>query len=235
MKNSLLKSSVTIDNIENDGYILRVSNNISKKNINSIILEKILDLKKTKSIEFISIDLGEKYLESEELSQLKKYIELKSKVKIKHIYSNTSDLGNIISICKDSYFYQNWNDTNETLFINSNVRCGQVISYDGSIVILGNLNAGGVVNAGRFIIVLGSLSGIANAGLKSSNNAFIYATIFKPTRILIDNVSLLNSQIPKYCLEKSMFCYKTNEKIIIIPSINHQIVSQNKGCVYFGT
>ena len=62
------------------------------------------------------------------------------------------------------------------LAIRKNVRSGQKISYDGTLLIFGDVNAGAELVATGHIFVLGTLRGVAHAGCQGNKDAIVYAT-----------------------------------------------------------
>lgn len=75
-----------------------------------------------------------------------------------------------------------------TKFINTTVRSGQVIEYDGNIVIIGDVNPGALVKAKGNIIVLGSLKGVAHAGTEGNQEAVVAAYDLQPMQLRIGSV-----------------------------------------------
>jgi septum site-determining protein MinC len=75
-----------------------------------------------------------------------------------------------------------------TKFIKNTVRSGQGISYNGNIVILGDVNSGAEVYAAGNIIVLGVLRGIANAGSNGNRHAIVAAYTLQPSLLRIADV-----------------------------------------------
>ena len=65
------------------------------------------------------------------------------------------------------------------------IRSGQRITYEGSIVIIGDVNPGAEIVAGGDIIVLGHLQGIASAGTPDDPSRRIYALRLRPSLIRI--------------------------------------------------
>ena len=61
------------------------------------------------------------------------------------------------------------------LAIRKNVRSGQKISYDGTLIVFGDVNAGAELVATGHILVLGTLRGVAHAGCQGDKNAIVYA------------------------------------------------------------
>ena len=73
----------------------------------------------------------------------------------------------------------------ETKFITSTIRSGQLLEFDGNIVILGDVNPGGEILAKGNIIVLGTLRGIAYAGSDGNDEAIVAAFKLNPTQLRI--------------------------------------------------
>ena len=75
-----------------------------------------------------------------------------------------------------------------TKFIHGTIRSGQVVEYDGNIVIIGDVNPGGLVKAKGNIIILGSLKGVAHAGADGNQEAIVAAYDLQPTQLRIGNI-----------------------------------------------
>lgn len=65
---------------------------------------------------------------------------------------------------------------NGALAVRKNVRSGQKISYDGTLIVFGDVNAGAELVATGHILVLGTLRGVAHAGCQGNKQAIVYAT-----------------------------------------------------------
>ena len=75
-----------------------------------------------------------------------------------------------------------------TKFYRGTVRSGQLISYDGNIVILGDVNPGAEVQASGNIIVLGWLRGTVHAGMYGNDKAFVASLNLQPVQLRIANI-----------------------------------------------
>ncbi|MCR6514198.1 septum site-determining protein MinC [Clostridium sp. LY3-2] len=87
-----------------------------------------------------------------------------------------------------------------TKFIRKTVRGGQCISYDGNIVIIGDINSGSEVTAAGNIIVLGSVKGSVSAGISGNSKAIIAAFSLQPEVLKIGDKMALSpdSEKPMY-------------------------------------
>ncbi len=100
--------------------------------------------------------------------------------------------------------YLNREVKQETLFLRTTVRSGQVISHDGNIVIIGDINPGGEVEADGHIAVFGNVKGVVKAGKSGDRDAFVVGVRLQPTQIGIAGMitrmpdgEVYQSQVPE--------------------------------------
>jgi septum site-determining protein MinC len=74
-----------------------------------------------------------------------------------------------------------------TLTVRRNLRSGQTIFHEGTVIILGDVNPGAEVIAAGHIFVIGHLRGIAHAGAQGDTKAIVFATCLQPTQLRIAN------------------------------------------------
>lgn len=74
------------------------------------------------------------------------------------------------------------------LLIKRTVRSGQSITFEGNVVIRGDVNPGADVICTGDIIVLGALRGVAHAGAAGDRNAVVMAFWLEPTQLRIADV-----------------------------------------------
>lgn len=72
-----------------------------------------------------------------------------------------------------------------TKFIRGTVRNGQEISYEGNVIVIGDVNPGGEIIAGGNIVIFGTLRGLAHAGATGNRDATIVCLSLQPTQIRI--------------------------------------------------
>lgn len=95
---------------------------------------------------------------------------------------------------REEYFTQSLNDklmqmnNNTGQFFKGNLRSGQVMEFETSIVILGDINAGAQVVSTGNVVVLGNLSGTVYAGASGNENSFVVALKMNPMQIRIGDV-----------------------------------------------
>lgn len=79
-------------------------------------------------------------------------------------------------------------NSNTGQFYKGTLRSGQVLEFDTSIVILGDVNAGAQVVSTGNVVVLGKLLGNVYAGASGKENSFVVALYMNPTQIRIGDV-----------------------------------------------
>ena len=76
----------------------------------------------------------------------------------------------------------------DTYLHKGTLRSGQRITYEGNVVIVGDVNPGAEIRAGGDIIVMGTLRGLAHAGVGGATDVSIVAFKLEPTQIRIGDV-----------------------------------------------
>ncbi len=96
-------------------------------------------------------------------------------VKSSEKYAEREELTDIV-VPKDEYTKEDIEIENfPTKYIKQTIRSGQVINYEGNIIIIGDCHPGSEVNAFGDITVWGVLSGIAHAGARGNEKARVRA------------------------------------------------------------
>lgn len=92
---------------------------------------------------------------------------------------------------KEKIFSQSLNDrlmelqSNTGQFYKGNLRSGQVLEVESSIIVIGDVNNGAKVVSKGNIVILGSLKGNAFAGAAGNAKAFVVALDMEPVQIRI--------------------------------------------------
>lgn len=74
-----------------------------------------------------------------------------------------------------------------TILVQRTIRSGQIIKFEGNVVVMGDVNPGGEIIAGGNIIVMGHLRGVVHAGAFGSEKAIVAAFRLQPTQLRIAN------------------------------------------------
>jgi len=118
-------------------------------------------------------------------------------------------------IIKMSNFYFKGIEEGITKFHRGTVRSGQLLRFDGNIVVIGDVNPGGEVIAAGNVVVMGSLRGIVHAGSDGNREAIVVALNLNPTQLRIadvitrspDDKQIENQFIPEMAYIKDNFVY----------------------------
>lgn len=103
-----------------------------------------------------------------------------------------------------------------TLYVKATMRSGQDITYNGSVIVFGDVNPGAEITATGNIIVYGTLRGIAHAGCEGNRNAIVYAKILHPIQLRIaDLISI--SPDEEYIPQLPEIAKIIDEKVFIEP------------------
>ena len=78
-------------------------------------------------------------------------------------------------------------DSKQTIYVNQTLRSGQVLEFDGNVVIIGDCHPGSEIKAAGDITVWGVLGSIAHAGSKGNRDAKIRALKMNAVQLRIAN------------------------------------------------
>jgi septum site-determining protein MinC len=98
--------------------------------------------------------------------------------------SNPNERNNQIK----KYMFFKGIDEGQTKFYKGTVRSGQLITFDGNVVVLGDVNPGGVVEATGNVVVMGLLRGVVHAGSDGNKEAIVAALGLNPTQLRIGDI-----------------------------------------------
>ncbi len=84
--------------------------------------------------------------------------------------------------------YQMEFDASTGQFYKGNLRSGQVLEFEKSVIVIGDVNPGATIISKGNIIILGALKGTAFAGASGRKNCFIVAMTMNPLQLRIADV-----------------------------------------------
>ena len=150
------------------------------------------------------------------------------KIEILGIISENSDL-HIVCIVendpkKDKQFEKSINEklmelnTNTGQFYKGNLRSGQVLEVETSIIIIGDVNPGAKVVSKGNIIILGSLKGNVFAGATGNVKSFVVALDMRPVQIRIGDIIARSPDKPvKTAVKETKIAFVEDGNIYIEP------------------
>ncbi len=191
--------------MKKDEIIIRISEKATHDETIECLNKKIPALKKLYKTEKTPICVTGKILKNREIEEIKEIITKEIDVKVK--FDSPKELG-LHGIKKA---FEKDIDNSETKFYKGNMRSGQKIEFEGSLVILGDVNGGAEVIAGENIVVLGVLRGLAHAGAKGNKKAIIATNRIECPQLRIANIV---KEIEKEEIEQEYkYAFIENDKI----------------------
>ncbi len=159
------------------------------------------------------INIKGKKLSKEETEELKGIIKNKYGLCYDEIKEKQSVLTGGSDLMNNTFF--DGIQEGQTKFINTTIRSGQSIEYDGNVVVIGDINPGGLVTAKGNIIVLGALRGVAHAGSDGNRQAIVAAFCLQPTQLRIADMI---ARRPDYEIKASKWpeIARINDDIVLI-------------------
>lgn len=190
-------------NMKKDEIVIRISEGAEQKEIVECLNKKIPALKKLYKTERTPILVTGKVLKNKEINEIKKIIQDNIEVEVNFDSPKVLGLHGIKKVFEKDI------ENSETKFHKGNLRSGQKIEFEGSLVILGDVNAGAEVIAGENIVILGVLRGLAHAGAKGNKKAIIASNEIDCPQIRIANIV---KEIEKDELEENYRCAFVDDK-----------------------
>ena len=77
--------------------------------------------------------------------------------------------------------------------IQKTLRSGAIVSFNGSVVIIGDVNPGAEINAAGSVVVWGRLKGLVHAGSGGDDRAIICALTMEPAQMRIANLNAISN------------------------------------------
>ncbi len=108
-------------------------------------------------------------------------------------------------------------------FYKGNLRSGQEVFFENSVVILGDVNPGALVISKGNVIVLGALKGQVAAGAYENENAFVFAIDMSPVQMQIAGVRARSSDEPAKDGDRGMKLAFIEDGRICLEPLNKKI------------
>ena len=162
--------------------VIRISEKATYEESIECLKKKMLALKKLYKTEKTPILVTGKILKNKEMEEVKEIITREIDVKV------TFDSPKTLGLYGIKKAFEKEIENSETKFYKGNMRSGQKIESEGSLVILGDVNGGAEIIAGENIVVLGVLRGLAHAGAKGNKKGIIASQRIECPQIRIANI-----------------------------------------------
>ncbi len=164
------------------------------------------------AVTFEGVDLSE-----EQKNQLLKVIGNSCQLDVTAYFESRQDMDKAGEI---KYTRELMKDPYLARFYKGNLRSGQSLDTENSIIILGDINPGASVVSNGNIIVLGAIKGAAFAGAMGNKNAFIFALEMNPMQVRIADTIARAPDKPDKSQEASMprIAFLEDDTIYIEPA-----------------
>lgn len=165
------------------GIVLVLDKKLDFDSLKKDIAEKFQETAKFLGKANMAISFEGRELSTEEQWEVLQIIESNSDLKIACIVDNNKK--------QEEIFKQSLEESllnlkcNLGQFCKGNLRSGQVLEMESSVVVIGDVNVGAKVVSKGNIVVLGNLKGNAFAGAGGNKNAFVVALGMQPIQIRI--------------------------------------------------
>ncbi len=102
-----------------------------------------------------------------------------------------------------------------TKYVRHSIPRGKKITYEHSLVILGDIEAGAKAEANGNIVVMGSICGTVHAGKSGNREACIVAQKIRPEKLMIDTLSanIKNDVFKNWLPKKAEVAFVKNDSI----------------------
>lgn len=165
------------------GIIVVLDNQIPFEELKQHIASKFNESRKFLGNASMAISFEGRKLTNEEQREILDIINENSELKIMCIVSNDEEMEQRFQKSLNEKLMELSSSTGQ--FYKGNLRSGQALESETSIIIIGDVNPGARVVSKGNVIILGSLKGNVFAGATGNENAFVVALDMRPVQIRI--------------------------------------------------
>lgn len=222
-----MSSSVTVRG-NKYGICVRLSSTASYEEIKKDIALQFKDTENFFGDERLAISFEGRFLTEEQQEELVGIIQQNCALHIVCIMEENTE--------QENRFRKSVNDTlmefdsSTGQFYKGNLRSGQVLEFEKSVIIIGDVNAGASVVSKGNIVILGALRGSAFAGVCGKRSSFIVALDMQPLQIRIAEAISRSSDenfSKKIKPKQPMIAFLEDETVYIEP-LNKSVLNDIK-------
>lgn len=176
-----------------DRLVAQLDNEIDFEKLVESFIVKIKQAESFIGNSKIAIEFVNRELTEEEENRLLTIIKQETEINIAFVYSDDlvfSELP-ILENMKDDES-EDGLEQEKTKFYRGTLRSGQVLEFDGNVVILGDINSGAIVKASGNVLALGYINGTVHSGNDENMDTFIGAFSLNPLQIKIGDIIAKN-------------------------------------------
>lgn len=208
-----MSSSVKIRGSKH-GISVKIDTGASYEDIKRDVASEFKDAGNFLGEENLAVSFEGKYLTEEQQEELVDIIHQNCNVHIVCIMDRHSEQDKLYqkSVQKTMMEF----DASTGQFYKGHLRSGQVLEFEQSVIVIGDVNPGASIISKGNIIILGSLRGTAYAGASGKKNSFIVAMDMQPIQLRIADIFVRATDSGKGPSEPRI-AYVEEENIYIEP------------------
>lgn len=208
------------------GIIVVLDATIDFEELKEKIAEKFKSSSKFLGTASVAITFEGRDITTEEEREILDIISENSQLNVVCVIDLDEEKEKIFKRCLNDKLMELSNNTGQ--FYKGNLRSGQVLEFETSIIIIGDVNAGAKVISKGNIVILGSLKGNAFAGASGNQNCFVVALAMNPVQIRIgDIIARSPDDKGKELSKEAKIAYVENNNIYI-ESISKDVMNDIK-------
>jgi septum site-determining protein MinC len=187
------------------------------------IAEKFRDSSKFFSKAQMAISFEGRTLSNEEQRTILDIIAEETELHVVCVVENDPQKEEVFKKALDEKLMELSNTTGQ--FYKGNLRSGQVLESETSIIVIGDVNPGARIVSKGNIIVLGSLKGTVFAGATGNSNSFVVALDMNPVQIRIADTIARSPDKPVKDAKKETKIAFLEEGNIYIETLNKEVLN----------
>lgn len=201
-----------------NGIVVLLNKDVSFDILKEQLRKKVCDAKKFFDKSKAPITFKGRELSDEEEKECIEIIASESNLNIMYVYNGTEDKKQLINQNTSSDM-----NITPTKFHYGALRSGQVIKFNGSVIVIGDVNPGGEIIADGNVIIIGTLKGKVHAGYSGRKDVFVVALKLSPVQLRIANIiTYFPDDILKSKSKTPQYAHIENDKICVEP-INYRL------------
>ncbi len=186
---SELKQTAGVPDIHFKGTREGVLIVVSETSNFSIMMENLKErLRMTKGFfagSDVTIDLGKRLLDSQELQSLEELMSENNMNLVQIVQGPMKEETKSGPVLRSFARVNQNRSSDRTYWVKKTLRSGQKVNFDGNVVVIGDVNPGAEIVASGDVVVFGVLKGVVHAGATGNDRAIVAAGGLRPIQLRI--------------------------------------------------
>jgi septum site-determining protein MinC len=205
------------------GIIVVLDAQMEYEELRDKIAEKFRDSAKFFDKAQMAISFEGRKLTNEEQRDILNIIAEETELHVVCVIDNDTEKEEVFKKALDEKLLELSNTTGQ--FYKGNLRSGQVLESETSIIVMGDVNPGARIVSKGNIIVLGSLKGTVFAGATGNTNSFVLALDMNPVQIRIADTIARSPDRPVKASPKEVKIAFLEDGNIYIEPLNKEVLN----------